>query len=117
MLKLVFPCAKECSKIVGKVERVHLACWRCRMRKLLTQDSYRESCDLSLFPHFVFPPNSDIVSVYIRYDRTVLIVDDRNKRFSSLKDVIMHWAVSKAEKEGNGRFRKHYIELIELCCR
>ena len=87
------------------------------MKKILTSEAYRKTCDLSLFPHFVFPENCQVVTVFRDILHTTCIIDDRTKRFVFAKDAIMKRLILKAEKEKDGRLFKFYVEMIELCCR
>jgi hypothetical protein len=62
-------------------------------------------------------PNSDYIEVYKRLDFTVLIVDDRGKRFTFVKDLLVKYLVYRAEKTSFDKFFKIYVEFIELFCK
>jgi hypothetical protein len=123
------PCAKVCSKFVGKVRRYHLACglpfMRCRFYRYLYDAKFRatvtfplEMFGISRFEScFMDFPNSDYIEVYKRLDFTVLIVDDRGKRFTFVKDLLVKYLVYRAEKTSFDKFFKIYVEFIELFCK
>lgn len=123
------PCAKVCSKFTGKIYRYHLACglpfMRCRYYRYLYDEKFRESVTfplemfgISRFEScFMDLANCDYIEVYIRPDFCIIIVNDLDKKFTFVKDLLIKCLVFRAQKTRYDKFLKKYVELIELLCK
>ncbi len=122
---MALPCSKICSRFVGTVKRFHLSCIGCRFKQYLYDADFRAKCEYkspmlqALAPNstLILLPHCDLVEVYRGLDKTILIVNDLDKSFTNVKDIIIKRIVKRAEKTRYSKFLKKYVELIELLCK